>query len=142
MTSLIDAQGVTRRFGGLTAVNAVDFRVERGEIVGLIGPNGAGKTTFFHVISGFLAPDAGRISFKGESILGLKPHRISRLGMSRTFQIVKPFPEMTVLDNATRQRSPAGAHRRPVRHRKRRAYPSHLDRDSRDCREAGRSLHF
>jgi branched-chain amino acid transport system ATP-binding protein len=114
MTSLIDAQGVTRRFGGLTAVNAVDFRVERGEIVGLIGPNGAGKTTFFHVISGFLAPDAGRISFKGESILGLKPHRISRLGMSRTFQIVKPFPEMTVLDNAmigafSRHRAPREA---------------------------------
>jgi len=100
MTALMEAKGVTKRFGGLTAVNAVDFRVERGEIVGLIGPNGAGKTTFFQVVSGFLAPEAGQVLFKGCSILGLKPHRISRMGMSRTFQIVKPFPEMTVLDNA------------------------------------------
>jgi len=100
MTALMEAKGVTKRFGGLTAVNAVDFRVERGEIVGLIGPNGAGKTTFFQVVSGFLAPEAGQVLFKGRSILGLKPHRISRMGMSRTFQIVKPFPEMTVLDNA------------------------------------------
>jgi len=96
----MEAKVVTKRFGGLTAVNAVDFRVERGEIVGLIGPNGAGKTTFFQVVSGFLAPEAGQVLFKGRSILGLKPHRISRMGMSRTFQIVKPFPEMTVLDNA------------------------------------------
>jgi branched-chain amino acid transport system ATP-binding protein len=100
MSVLLEAKGVTRRFGGLTAVNAVDFRVERGEIVGLIGPNGAGKTTFFQVVSGFLAPDAGEVFFKGTSLVGMKPHRISRMGMSRTFQIVKPFPEMTVLENA------------------------------------------
>lgn len=120
MTPLLDARGVTRRFGGLTAVDAVDFRVERGEIVGLIGPNGAGKTTFFQVISGFLAPDAGEVLFKGRSILGLKPHRISRLGMSRTFQIVKPFPEMTVLDNAmigafSRHRAPRQAREAAMR---------------------------
>jgi branched-chain amino acid transport system ATP-binding protein len=88
--------------------------VARGEIVGLIGPNGAGKTTFFQVLSGFLAPHAGEVRFKGQSILGLKPHKISRLGMSRTFQIVKPFPEMTVLDNAmigafSRHRAPRQA---------------------------------
>jgi branched-chain amino acid transport system ATP-binding protein len=100
MSALLEAKGVTRRFGGLTAVNAVDFTVARGEIVGLIGPNGAGKTTFFQVVSGFLAPDAGQVTFKGTSIVGMKPHRISRMGMSRTFQIVKPFPEMTVLENA------------------------------------------
>jgi branched-chain amino acid transport system ATP-binding protein len=100
VTTLLDARAVTRRFGGLVAVNAVDFRVERGEIVGLIGPNGAGKTTFFQVVSGFLAPDQGRVFFKGASIVGMKPHQICRMGMSRTFQIVKPFAEMTVLENA------------------------------------------
>jgi branched-chain amino acid transport system ATP-binding protein len=120
MTPLLDARGVTRRFGGLTAVDAVDFSVARGEIVGLIGPNGAGKTTFFQVLSGFLAPDAGEVRFKGQSILGLKPHKISRLGMSRTFQIVKPFPEMTVLDNAmigafSRHRAPRKAREAALR---------------------------
>jgi branched-chain amino acid transport system ATP-binding protein len=120
MTPLLDARGVTRRFGGLTAVDAVDFSVARGEIVGLIGPNGAGKTTFFQVLSGFLAPDAGEVHFKGRSILGLKPHKISRLGMSRTFQIVKPFPEMTVLDNAmigafSRHRAPREAREAAMR---------------------------
>lgn len=99
MTRLLEASGVTVRFGGLTAVNSVDFHVEQGEIVGLIGPNGAGKTTFFNAISGFRYPDEGAVSFEGTNILGLKPHKISRLGMSRTFQIVKPFPEMSVLDN-------------------------------------------
>lgn len=120
MTPLLDARGVTRRFGGLTAVDAVDFSVSRGEIVGLIGPNGAGKTTFFQVLSGFLAPDAGEVRFKDRSILGLKPHKISRLGMSRTFQIVKPFPEMTVLDNAmigafSRHRAPRQAREAAMR---------------------------
>jgi len=97
--SLMEAKGVTRRFGGLTAVNAVDFRVEQGEIVGLIGPNGAGKTTFFNLISGFLRPDEGEIRFDGQSIIGHKPSDICKRGMTRTFQIVKPFPEMTVTDN-------------------------------------------
>lgn len=97
--SLLEARQVTKRFGGLVAVNAVDFRCARGEIVGLIGPNGAGKTTFFQVVSGFLRPDGGTIEFKGKTIVGLKPHEICRMGMSRTFQIVKPFAEMSVLDN-------------------------------------------
>lgn len=96
---LLEARDITKRFGGLIAVNAVDFHVERGEIVGLIGPNGAGKTTFFQVVSGFARPDEGSVLFKGVDIAGLKPHKISRMGMSRTFQIVKPFAEMTVLDN-------------------------------------------
>lgn len=99
MTRLLEAKGVTVRFGGLVAVNGVDFHVDRGEIVGLIGPNGAGKTTFFNAISGFREPDAGSVTFEGTSIRNLRPHKISRMGMSRTFQIVKPFPEMTVLDN-------------------------------------------
>jgi len=97
--SLLEATGVTKRFGGLSAVSAVDFRVETGEIVGLIGPNGAGKTTFFNLISGFLKPDEGDVRFDGHSILGLKPSDICKKGMTRTFQIVKPFPEMTVTDN-------------------------------------------
>lgn len=99
MTRLLEAKGVTVRFGGLVAVNNVDFHVDKGEIVGLIGPNGAGKTTFFNAISGFRDPDAGAVTFEGASILNLRPHKISRMGMSRTFQIVKPFPEMSVLDN-------------------------------------------
>jgi branched-chain amino acid transport system ATP-binding protein len=96
---LLEASGLTVRFGGLTAVNAVDFHVETNQIAGLIGPNGAGKTTFFNAISGFRNPDAGTVAFEGRNILGLRPHKICRMGMSRTFQIVKPFPEMSVLDN-------------------------------------------
>ena len=96
---ILEANQVTKRFGGLVAVNAVDFHCSKGEIVGLIGPNGAGKTTFFQIVSGFLRPDVGTIRFKGETIVGMKPHRICRMGMSRTFQIVKPFAEMSVLDN-------------------------------------------
>jgi ABC-type branched-subunit amino acid transport system ATPase component len=99
MTRLLEARGVTVRFGGLVAVNSVDFHVDQGEIVGLIGPNGAGKTTFFNAISGFRNPDSGSVTFEGVSIRNLRPHKISRMGMSRTFQIVKPFPEMSVLDN-------------------------------------------
>jgi branched-chain amino acid transport system ATP-binding protein len=97
--SILESQGVTKIFGGLVAVDNVDFRVEKGEIVGLIGPNGAGKTTFFNIISGFYRPDKGDVLFNGTSIVGMKPHRICKLGMTRTFQIVKPFPELTVLEN-------------------------------------------
>jgi len=97
--SILEARGVTKIFGGLVAVKEVDFRVEDGEIVGLIGPNGAGKTTFFNMISGFYPPNAGDVLLNGKSILGLKPNQICKLGMTRTFQIVKPFPELTVLEN-------------------------------------------
>ena len=97
--SILEAKGVTKIFGGLVAVEDVDFRVEKGEIVGLIGPNGAGKTTFFNMISGFYRPNAGDVLFNGTSIVGMKPSRICKLGMTRTFQIVKPFPELTVLEN-------------------------------------------
>lgn len=97
--TLLEVTGVTKRFGGLVAVSGVDMKVEEGEIVGLIGPNGAGKTTLFNVISGFLSPDEGDIRFDRSSIVGLAPHMICHRGMSRTFQIVKPFPEMSVLDN-------------------------------------------
>lgn len=88
-------------FGGVQALVDVDFRVEEGEIVGLIGANGAGKTTLFSVISGFHFPSSGKIHFKGENVTGLKPFRICRKGLTRTFQVVRPFKRMTVLRNVT-----------------------------------------
>jgi branched-chain amino acid transport system ATP-binding protein len=96
---LLEVKGLSRRFGGILAVNDLDLTVARGEIVGLIGPNGAGKTTAFHLIAGFHAPTAGAIRFKGESVVGLKPHAICRRGLARTFQIVQPFAGLSVLDN-------------------------------------------
>jgi branched-chain amino acid transport system ATP-binding protein len=96
---LLEADHVTKRFGGLTAVNRVSLRVDAGEIVGLIGPNGAGKTTVFHLLSGFHAPTEGAIRFKGASIVGAKPHAICRRGLARTFQIVQPFVNLTALEN-------------------------------------------
>jgi branched-chain amino acid transport system ATP-binding protein len=97
--TLLEADGVTKRFGGLTAVHRFGLRVAAGEIVGLIGPNGAGKTTVFHLLSGFQAPTEGTIRFKGASIVGVKPHAICRRGLARTFQIVQPFVNLSVLDN-------------------------------------------
>ena len=88
-----------KRFGGLHAVAGVSFEMAAGEIVGLIGPNGAGKTTLFHLISGFAAPDRGEVRFEGATTRGLRPHEICRRGLARTFQIVKPFPGLTVLEN-------------------------------------------
>jgi len=97
--SLLEARGLAKHFGGLQAVAGLDLSVARGEILGLIGPNGAGKTTVFNLLSGFLAPDAGDIRLDGRSIVGLAPHAICGLGLARTFQIVRPFPRMTVLEN-------------------------------------------
>ena len=93
------AERVTKHFGGLAAVVNVDFHINQGEIVGLIGPNGAGKTTLFNLISGAFAPTAGIIRFKGENITGLKPHQICKRRVARTFQSVKVFSNMTVLEN-------------------------------------------
>ena len=98
-TNLLEAKGVTKRFGGLIAVNQASMTVRRGEITGLIGPNGAGKTTFFNLLSGFMTPDEGDIRFKGQRLNGMRPSNICKLGMTRTFQIVKPFPELSVLEN-------------------------------------------
>jgi branched-chain amino acid transport system ATP-binding protein len=92
-------QGVTKQFGGLTAVDGVSFTVESGERVGLIGPNGAGKTTLFNIISGVEPATAGRVFFRGELITGLPPYAIARRGLARTFQIVRPFPGLAVLEN-------------------------------------------
>ncbi len=97
--ALLELSGVERRFGGLKAVDGVSFRVRQGEIIGLIGPNGAGKTTLINTITGVHPATGGSIRFQGEEISGHKPHRIARLGIARTFQIVQPFPEMTVLEN-------------------------------------------
>jgi branched-chain amino acid transport system ATP-binding protein len=96
---MLRATGIVKRFGGLTAVNGVTLALEEGGITGLIGPNGAGKTTLFNCLAGSLAPDAGSVTFEGQSITGLRPDAIFRCGLGRTFQIPKPFPAMSVLDN-------------------------------------------
>jgi len=95
----LEGRTITKYFGGLAAVFRVDFEVRPGEIFGLIGPNGAGKTTLFRVISGVYPPNEGRVYFKGQDITGLKPHQICHKGITSTHQIVRPFAEMTVLDN-------------------------------------------
>jgi branched-chain amino acid transport system ATP-binding protein len=96
---MLELEAVTKRFGGLTAVKEVTLQARPTEIVGIIGPNGAGKTTLFNVISGFLAPEAGRVRLDGRDVTGLPPHRICSLGLTRTFQLVKPFGHLSVLDN-------------------------------------------
>lgn len=92
-------KNLTKRFGGITAINTVSFDVERKEMVGLIGPNGAGKTTLFNVIGGELAPEEGRIIFKGKDIVGLSPHECCEKGVARTFQQATIFPSLTLLEN-------------------------------------------
>jgi branched-chain amino acid transport system ATP-binding protein len=99
--AILRVEGVTKRFGGLVALDGVTFAVRPGEITGVIGPNGAGKTTLFHVISGLLPATAGRVYFQGRVISDSPPHVISRLGLARTFQVVRPFPGLTVLENLT-----------------------------------------
>jgi branched-chain amino acid transport system ATP-binding protein len=96
---MLALESVTKRFGGLTAVKDVSLAAAPGEILGIIGPNGAGKTTLFNVISGFYPPDAGRVLLDGRDVGGLAPHRICVLGLTRTFQLVKPFGNLSVLDN-------------------------------------------
>ena len=96
---ILEGEGVTKHFGGLAAVSRVDFSVNQGEVVGLIGPNGAGKTTLFNLISGALVPKEGAIRFNGQNITGLKPHKICKMGVARTFQSVKVFANMPVLEN-------------------------------------------
>ena len=98
-TPILEVRGLTRRFGGLTAVGNLDFSVQPGEIIGLIGPNGAGKTTLFNLLMGLIKPSAGDVYLDGKRVTGCKPHQIAHLGMVKTFQNVALFPEMTVLDN-------------------------------------------
>jgi branched-chain amino acid transport system ATP-binding protein len=99
--SLLEVEGLSVRFGGLRAVRELTFSVERGEILGLIGPNGAGKTTVFNLVTGFVRPSAGVVRLEGRSLTGLRPHAVVRRGAARTFQIVKPFPGLSVRENVT-----------------------------------------
>ena len=96
---LLEIQGLSKAFGGVQALNAVDFHIEKGEIVSVIGPNGAGKTSFFNVISGLFEPDEGSIVFDGDNVSHHAPNEITRRGIARTFQNVRLFPNMTVLEN-------------------------------------------
>lgn len=110
---------LSRHFGGLTAVQNLSFSIEPGEIVGLIGPNGAGKTTTFNLLTGFTPPSSGEITFSGKLLNGLKPHDICQLGLTRTFQIVQPFPDMTILENVmvgayVRRANPAETRRKAM----------------------------
>ena len=99
MRPLLEVENLTKQFGGLTALSKVNFSVAEGEIIGLIGPNGAGKTTTFNLLTGFEAPTAGTVRFRGQSMTDLKPYQICQCGIARTFQIVKPLKRLTVLEN-------------------------------------------
>jgi branched-chain amino acid transport system ATP-binding protein len=96
---MLQVEGLTKNFGGLTAVSAVDLSIQPGEIVGLIGPNGAGKTTFFNLVTGYIRPSAGKVTFEGKNITGKKPHTIAARGMVRSFQQNNIFAEFTALEN-------------------------------------------
>jgi branched-chain amino acid transport system ATP-binding protein len=99
--ALLEVQGLTRFFGGLRAVGDLTFGVEAGEILGLIGPNGAGKTTVFNLVTGFVRPSRGTVRLDGRDVTGRRPHELARRGIARTFQIVKPFPGLSVRENVT-----------------------------------------
>ncbi|HEU4369158.1 MAG TPA: ABC transporter ATP-binding protein [Methylomirabilota bacterium] len=111
MTPLLAVSGLSKRFGGVQAVKDLSFTVGEGEIVALIGPNGAGKTTAFALLSGFLAADAGEVRFRGRDLRGLPPHEVNALGMARTFQIMRPFPRLSVVRNV--MIATLGRHSRP-----------------------------
>lgn len=98
-TNILEAIGITKQFGGLTAVSSVDFVIERGSICSLIGPNGAGKTTFFNMITGLYVPTYGKMVFDGQSIIGLKPDSVTKRGVGRTFQNIRLFANMTAIEN-------------------------------------------
>jgi branched-chain amino acid transport system ATP-binding protein len=99
MGVILEVKNLTKKFSGLTAVNDMSFEINRGEFVGLIGPNGAGKTTIFNMISGFEKPSSGTIRFNGQDITGMKPYKIVNLGLVRTFQLVRSFKYLSILDN-------------------------------------------
>ena len=127
---ILTLDGVTLAFGGLKALDGVNLSIKQGAIHGIIGPNGAGKTTLFNVINGFIPPATGSIEFEGKSLLGLKPHQVCRRGVGRTFQVVRAFPRMTVLENVDR---PA-----PMRSRQRRRCARSPTRRWRGSASAGR----
>jgi branched-chain amino acid transport system ATP-binding protein len=97
--AMLEVEGLTKQFGGVIANNEISFQLQEGEILGLIGPNGAGKSTLFELLTGFHTPDRGTVRFQGRSITGLRPDQINRLGIARTFQKLKPFQQMTVVEN-------------------------------------------
>ena len=97
--NMLEIQNLSKNFGDFTVLNQINFTMKEGEIVGLVGPNGAGKTTLFNIISGRIRPSSGKIIFNGKNISGLKPHKICRAGISRTFQSSRPFPNMSTLNN-------------------------------------------
>lgn len=99
MARILEFEKVSKRFGGLLATNEVSFHIDEGEIVFLIGPNGAGKTTVFNLITGYVKPDSGTIRFAGQDITGVHPYQATRMGIGRTFQVVKPLPALTVREN-------------------------------------------
>ena len=99
MGTLLETRVITKRFGGLTALNKVDFQLEEGRIASIIGPNGAGKTTLFNVLTGIYHPEEGEATFKGRSVLGLRPDQIAALGICRTFQNIRLFANMSVVEN-------------------------------------------
>lgn len=99
MPDVLQLKGLSKAFGGLLAVNDVSFSIADGEIVGLIGPNGAGKTTLFNVVNGYFPPTSGTVTYRGRNVTGFPPDRVAALGMGRTFQIVRPFPRLSVLEN-------------------------------------------
>lgn len=99
MIILLETKNITKSFGGLTAVSNVDFHVDKGEIVGLVGPNGAGKSTLLNLISGVYKPDSGSITFNGKDITKMPPFKVCKLGITKTFQLIHSFPEMTSLEN-------------------------------------------
>jgi len=99
MEPILETQNLSKRFGGIKAVNNFTLQVGKGEILGLIGPNGAGKTTLFNIITGFTKPDSGTVIFKGKKITKLKPHTIANMGLARTFQQAKPFKQMLTIEN-------------------------------------------
>jgi branched-chain amino acid transport system ATP-binding protein len=97
--ALLEVQGITKKFGGLVAVHDFSLTMDKGQIVALIGPNGAGKTTAFSVIAGFYRPNVGKVYFNGQNITGLRPDQVCKIGLTRTFQVVRPFRGISVLDN-------------------------------------------
>ncbi|HEX9900855.1 MAG TPA: ABC transporter ATP-binding protein [Candidatus Methylomirabilis sp.] len=150
--ALLRVEGITKRFGGLVANHRISFAVRPGEIVGLIGPNGAGKSTLFDVITGHYRPEAGDITFENHPLVGRRPDQVSRLGIGRTFQKLRPFHAMTVLENVTvaamqHEVNPTAARREALRYLefvelvdKRNSFARHLSTGQRKRLELARAM--